>query len=89
MAIHYVYDLIRTMRTSGRHILFLGLTNTLLTDAQAKVIALVVFNLLALPRDEEPETLEMLRTAFKPKTRREIQEAAQHSGVKVLLSDPN
>ena len=27
-----VYDLIRTMRTPGRPILFIGLTNTLLTD---------------------------------------------------------
>ena len=89
LAIVYLYDLIRTMRTPGRPILFIGLTNTLLTDAQAKVIALVVYNLRALPRDEEHETLEMLRMAFKPETRRELQEAAQRSGVKVLLSDPN
>ena len=32
LAIVYLYDLIRTMRTPGRPILFIGLTNTLLTD---------------------------------------------------------
>ena len=89
LAIHKLYDLIRIMRTPRRRICFIGLTNTLLDDAQAKMIALVVYNLRPLPRDEEPETLEMLRMAFKPETRRELQEAAQRSGVKVLLSDPN
>ena len=89
LAIHKLYDLIRIMCTPWRRIRFIGLTNTLLDDAQAKMIALVVCNLRPLPRDEEPETLEMLRMAFKPETRRELQEAAQRSGVKVLLSDPN
>ena len=33
--------------------------------------------------------MEMMRMAFKPETRRELQEAAKRSGVNVLLSDPN
>ena len=74
---------------SGRHVR--GSRDRLLGQARRVpiVIALVVYNLRPLPRDEEPETLEMLRMAFKPETRRELQEAAQRSGVKVLLSDPN
>ena len=48
-----------------------------------------LYNLRALRDDEKPETLEMLRMAFKPETRRELQEAAKRSGVNVLLSDPN
>ena len=89
LAIVYLYDLTRTMRTPGRRILFISLTNTLLTDDQAKMIARVVYNLRTLPREEEPETLEMLRMAFKPETRRQLQEVAKRSSVKVLLSDPN
>ena len=74
---------------SGRHVR--GSRDRLLGQARRVpiVIALVVYNLRPLPRDEEPETLEMLRMAFKPETRRELQEAAQRSGVKVLLSDPD
>ena len=49
----------------------------------------MVYNLRALRDDEKPETLEMLLMAFKPETRRELQEAAKRSGVNVLLSDPN
>ena len=89
MAIHSLYDLIWNMHTYGRRILFISLTNTLLTDVQATLIAAMVYNLRALRDDEKPETLEMLSMAFKPETRRELQEAAQRSGVKVLLSDPN
>ena len=89
LAIYNLYDLIWIMRIPWRRIRFVGLTNTLLTDAQAKMIARVVYSLRALPLDEEPETLEMLRMAFKPETRRELQEAAKRSGVNVLLSDPN
>ena len=72
LAIVYLYDLIRTMHKPGQRILFIGLTNTLLTDDQAKMIARVVYNLRALPREEEPETLEMFRMAFKPETRRQL-----------------
>ena len=76
------------MRTYGRRILFISLTNTLLTDVQATLIAAMVYNLLALCDDEKPETLEMLRMAFKPETRRELQEAAKRSGVNVLSAIP-
>ena len=89
MAIHSLYDLIRNMRTYGRRILFISLTNTLLTDVQATLIAAMVYNLRALRGDEKPETLEMLRMAFKPETRRELQKAAKRSGINVLLSYPN
>ena len=89
MAIHSLYDLIRNMRTYGRRILFISLTNALLTDVQATLITAMVYNLRALRDEEKPETLEMLRMAFKSETRRELQEAAKRSGVNVLLSDPN
>ena len=58
---------------------------------QARMIAAVVYNLRApgLRHDEQPETLEMLRMAFKPATRRDLQEAAKRSGITVLFSDPN
>ena len=77
------------MRNCGRRIHFIGLTNTLLTDAQATMIAAVVYNLRALRHNEQPETLEMLRMAFQPATRWELQEAAKRSGITVLLSNPN
>ena len=52
---------------SGRHVR--GSRDRLLGQARRVpiVIALVVYNLRPLPRDEEPETLEMLRMVFKPR----------------------
>ena len=47
VAIHSLYDLIWNMRTYGRQILFISLTNTLLTDVQATLIAAMVYNLRA------------------------------------------
>ena len=78
------------MRDCGRRMTFIGLTNTLLNDSQARLIAGALRRLTAtLAPGETPETLEMLRMVFQAETRTELLAAAQRAGINLLLSDPN
>ena len=82
-------NLIRGMRNNGRRIRFIGLTNTLLSDSDASLIASALCSLKKLGPDEEPETLEMLRMGFNLETRRRLVAAAKCAGINLLLSHPN
>ena len=89
-AVHGIVRLLLSMRDCGRRMTFIGLTNTLLNDSQARLIAGALRRLTAtLAPDEEPETLEMLQMVFQAETRTELLAAAQRAGVNLLLSDPN
>ena len=70
---------------------FIGLTNTLLNDRHARLIARALRRLsrLTLATGQAPETLEMLRMVFQPATRQMLQDEAQRAGVNLLLSQPN
>ncbi len=69
---------------------FIGLTNTLLDDTHASMIAGVLVNLRPRGQDKgKSETLEMLRMVFQPATRRLLEDAAERVGVRLLLSLPN
>lgn len=81
--------LIRGMRNNGRRIRFIGVTNTLLSDSDALLIASALCSLNKLGPDEEPETLEMLRMGFNSATRRALIAAAKCAGINLLLSHPN
>ena len=76
------------MRDCGRRMIFIGLTNTLLNDSQARLIAGALLTATLAP-GEKPETLEMLRMVFQAETRTKLLAAAQSAGVNLLLSDPN
>ena len=83
---------VREMRNNGRHIDFIGLTGTLLSDGSHGTASLITDALRCLPaRDPafEPETLEMLQIALSAETHHELKAAAECSGVTVLLSRPD
>lgn len=89
--IHSVVCLILSMRDNGRQMRFIGLTNTLLDDSHALLIAGA---LRALPPpasdlERRAEVLEMQRMAFSPEARGELQAAAERAGVDLKLSLPN
>lgn len=95
LAVFAIVDLIGVMRNYTRRIYFIGLTNTLLSDADALLIARGLRGLPSLDEnadeklDEKPVILEMLRMSFQPETRRQLLEAAETAGVDLLLSHPN
>ena len=88
-AVDALVNLVREMRRDGRRIRFIGLTNTVLSDSDALLIADALGGLDKLAPDEEPESLEMLQMAFKPETRRRLIAAAKSAGINLLLSHPN
>lgn len=89
LAMRAVVRLVRSMRSGGSRLAFLGLTNTMLTDEAAGWIAGALDILPARDPTAEPETIEMLQISLPDMVRRQLKTAGQRAGVHVLLSRPN
>ena len=77
------------MRSSGRRIVFIGLTGTMLTEEAVGSLMGALSSLPSRDTAEEPETLEVLCNQMSESARAELKLADVQTGVNVLLSRPN
>ena len=89
LALAAIVRLVRSMRSGGRRLDFLGLTGTMLGDEAASLIAGALNTLPARDPAAEAETVEILQVALSERARHQLQTAGMRAGVKVLLSRAN
>ena len=83
-----VVKLVGTMRRN-RHMKFIGLTGTELTDEAAGLIASALDSLPKSQNGSEQEILEIKQVAFSEAARRILITAATNAGVELRLSSPH
>ena len=80
---------IGAMRNDGRHLNFIGLTSTYLSNEAALKLVAALDSLPPRKSHLEPEKLEILQVQFSDAARGALQAAAKRAGVDVLLSKAN
>jgi len=75
LALAAIVRLVRSMRSGGRRLDFLGLTGTMLGDEAASLIAGALNTLPARDPAAEAETVEILQVALSERARHQLQTA--------------
>ena len=89
LAFAAVVNLVREMRSDGRRLDFLGLTETMLGDGEARLLADALNALPARKPAAEAETIELLQVRLSEPVREQLTTAGTRAGVNVLLSRVN
>ena len=89
MAWAAVVRLVRAMRSGGRRLDFLGLTGTMLSDADASWLAGALNSLPARNPAAEPEIIDIQQVPLSEPVRRQHMTTGERNGIKVLLSRAN
>lgn len=89
LAFAAVVSLVRVMRSDGRRLDFLGLTGSMLSDGEARLLADALNALPAREPAAEAETIELLQVRLSEPVREQLTTAGTRAGVNVLLSRVN
>jgi len=89
LAFAAVVSLVRVMRSDGRRLDFLGLTGSMLSDGEARLLADALNALPARKPAAEAETIELLQVRLSEPVREQLTTAGTRTGVNVLLSRVN